>query len=154
MATRLPDRVSGRIPSLDGLRAVAILMVGISHLEGARFDFASRGSGHFPTRVTLGNLGVRIFFVISGLLITTLLLEEMERKGQISLKQFYLRRAFRILPAGYAFLGILALSAFVGGPAIPGNSCSPRSYTYEITGAAVTGLQDTCGLFQWRSSST
>jgi len=95
-----------RIPSLDGLRAVSILLVLFSHLLGTR---------NFPTRdwlrVTgdLGNLGVRGFFVISGFLITTLLLRELERTGAISLKHFYLRRAFRIFPAFYVCLGCLAL---------------------------------------------
>lgn len=51
-----------------------------------------------------GGFGVRIFFVISGYLITTLLLKEHERTGRISLKDFYVRRAYRILPAAYGFM--------------------------------------------------
>jgi len=61
-------------------------------------------------RLTLGSLGVRIFFVISGFLISTLLLKEQERNGRISLKQFYIRRALRILPASYTFLLIMAIA--------------------------------------------
>jgi len=52
----------------------------------------------------MGNLGVSTFFVISGFLITLLLLKEERRCGDISLKHFYIRRAFRILPAYFAFL--------------------------------------------------
>lgn len=50
------------------------------------------------------NLGVRIFFVISGFLITTLLLKEEEKTGTISLRNFYVRRAYRILPAAFVFM--------------------------------------------------
>ena len=57
------------------------------------------------------NFGVRVFFVISGFLITTLLINEHDRTGSISLKQFYIRRAYRILPAAYFYmLLVIALS--------------------------------------------
>ncbi len=101
--------VRGRIPSLDGLRAVSIAMVCFAHLAGTRF---------FPslvaTRRDLGNLGVRIFFVISGFLITTLLLKEFAESGRISLRMFYLRRAFRIFPCAYTYIGIIALLSLAG----------------------------------------
>lgn len=92
--------VAVRIPSLDGLRAISIFMVLIAH---ALFSY------HGEHRVGwsyLGNgdLGVSIFFVISGFLITTLLLREFEKNGDISLRHFYLRRALRILPPFYTFL--------------------------------------------------
>jgi peptidoglycan/LPS O-acetylase OafA/YrhL len=101
-APRVP-RIAGRIPSLDGLRALSIGLVLLAHLTGTQ---------HFPAgpelgRWQLGNLGVRVFFVISGFLITTLLLEEADRTGTISLKQFYLRRFFRIFPAFYGFCAVL-----------------------------------------------
>ncbi len=105
-----PPWVGERIPSLDGLRAVAILMVVVGHLMGAAYDLPLLGRGRFPMRLTLGSLGVRIFFVISGFLISTLLLKEQERNGRISLKQFYIRRALRILPASYTFLLIMAIA--------------------------------------------
>lgn len=92
----------GRLPSLDGLRAISISLVLFAHCTGTRF---------FPSfvfaRKELGNLGVRIFFVISGFLITTLLLNEKEATGKISLKWFYIRRALRIFPAAYAYIGAL-----------------------------------------------
>ena len=73
---------SRRIPSLDGLRAVSITMVLVSHLSGTRNAFALG----FVNLNALGNFGVRTFFVISGFLITTLLLEEVTSNGAISLK--------------------------------------------------------------------
>lgn len=96
-----------RIPSLDSLRAVAIMMVIAQHLS----------SGHtiamldYLWRFQFGDLGVRIFFVISGFLITSLLRKEFRKNGRIDLSRFYLRRALRIFPAYYTFLAILALSA-------------------------------------------
>ncbi len=91
----------GRIPSLDGLRAVAILLVVAGHV--ARLPEC--GWGRFLLRYgDSGRLGVRIFFVISGFLITSLLLAEHRTRGAISLTDFYIRRAFRILPAAYTFI--------------------------------------------------
>src|SRR5689334_6967858 len=53
--------------------------------------------------------GVRIFFVISGFLITSLLIRKREKTGSISLKEFYARRAYRILPVAYVYMVIVAL---------------------------------------------
>jgi peptidoglycan/LPS O-acetylase OafA/YrhL len=58
-----------------------------------------------------GLCGVQVFFVVSGFLITTLLLREMERYGKISLRDFYIRRALRIWPLYYAVLAIYVLNA-------------------------------------------
>ncbi len=85
---------SNRIPSLDGLRAVSITLVIVFHLWGMEMGGAFAG---------VGNLGVRIFFVISGFLITGLLFKELDATGHISLKRFYIRRALRIFPAFYVF---------------------------------------------------
>jgi len=62
----------------------------------------------------LGNLGVRVFFVISGFLITQLLIQECRTKGTISLSNFYLRRIFRIFPAFYVYLSAVAVLTGVG----------------------------------------
>jgi peptidoglycan/LPS O-acetylase OafA/YrhL len=87
-----------RIPSLDGLRAVSILLVLLGHAGMAR---------GFPSWLSVAShhaaFGVQIFFVISGYLITSLLLKEKERTGRISLRHFYRQRAYRILPAAYAY---------------------------------------------------
>ena len=82
-----------RIPSLDGFRAISIILVLICH---------SRFSQGFPSSLVdlagNGEIGVDVFFVISGFLITTLLLNEEVNEGNINLQSFYIRRAFRILP--------------------------------------------------------
>jgi peptidoglycan/LPS O-acetylase OafA/YrhL len=85
-----------RIPSLDGLRAISISLVILGHwvTRHHQLSFLS----------VYANVGVRIFFVISGYLITTLLLSEQQKTGGICLKDFYRRRAFRILPAAFAFI--------------------------------------------------
>lgn len=89
------------IPSLDGLRAFAILFVIIAHVN---FALHSSNIG----RVFMGGvLGVRVFFVISGFLITTLLLREKISNKGIALKNFYIRRGLRILPV--YLLAILAI---------------------------------------------
>jgi len=90
--------MANRIPSLDGLRAISIVAVLLGHLSGS--------VGFFTLDLPLdySNLGVRIFFVISGFLITGLLMREMLETGRVSLKEFYFRRTIRIFPAYYAFI--------------------------------------------------
>jgi peptidoglycan/LPS O-acetylase OafA/YrhL len=86
-----------RIPSLDGLRAISITLVILSHLvTWKHIPFAVAGA--------YGDLGVQVFFVLSGYLITNLLLREYERRSTISLRDFYIRRGFRIFPAALVFL--------------------------------------------------
>lgn len=97
---------AGRIPSLDGLRAISIGMVIFAHLTGTRNFIVSHQIGNI---FDLGQLGVRVFFVISGFLITHLLLQELNAKKRIHLGKFYLRRTLRIFPPYYVFLGALAL---------------------------------------------
>lgn len=95
---------SKRIPTLDGLRAVSITLVLLNHLVGTQY---------YPTCLAFvgnfGNFGVRVFFVISGYLITSLLLKEREKTGTISLKNFYVRRVFRIFPAAYTYIAVIAI---------------------------------------------
>jgi peptidoglycan/LPS O-acetylase OafA/YrhL len=98
-----------RIPCLDGLRAVSISFVILWHLVGHRTTPV-----RFDTIGDMGNLGVRTFFVISGFLITTLLVNELSRTGRISLGQFYLRRTFRIFPAFYVYIGAISIAAAAG----------------------------------------
>src|SRR4051794_35207594 len=100
----------GRLPCLDGLRAISIGMVVLSHLIGTR-NFPLSEEGRMEE---MGYLGVRVFFIISGYLITTLLLKELERTGTISIKEFYLRRFFRIFPAYYALIAVLAVASVIG----------------------------------------
>lgn len=88
------------IPSLDGLRAISIMLVYAGHtgLDG----------------IVPGGLGVTIFFVLSGYLITTLLRLELERSGQVGMRAFYVRRACRILPLAYLVLTVTALGNLLG----------------------------------------
>ena len=83
-----PSLISGlaepQLPMIDGLRAIAVFLVIFYHFG---FEFVP------------GGLGVLIFFVISGFLITWLLLKENRKRGGISLKRFYARRSLRIFPA-------------------------------------------------------
>lgn len=93
----MPDKGEfkiGYIPALDGLRAFAIIAVILFHAEIPGF----RG----------GFIGVDLFFVLSGFLITSLLIEEYGKRGVVSLKNFYIRRILRLFPAL-----ILMLSVFV-----------------------------------------
>lgn len=88
------DTISGfHLPSLDGIRAVAALMVFVSHA----------GYGH----VIPGGFGVTVFFFLSGYLITTLLRREFERGGTINFRAFYLRRIYRILPPMYTVIAVI-----------------------------------------------
>jgi peptidoglycan/LPS O-acetylase OafA/YrhL len=102
---------SDRIPSLDGLRALSILLVLIGHMSGtAGFVTSVPVLGW----IDMGNTGVRVFFVISGYLITGLLLREQEQTGTISIPRFYFRRTLRIFPAYYTFLALIAVAAASG----------------------------------------
>lgn len=89
-----------RIPSLDGLRAISITLVILSHLVKWK---------HVSLEVigSYGALGVHVFFVLSGFLITNLLLREYERTSTIRLGEFYVRRAYRIFPAAFMFLAVV-----------------------------------------------
>lgn len=91
-----------RIPSLDGLRAISITLVILSHLVQWK---------HVTLEVigSYGSLGVFVFFVLSGYLITNLLQREHGRTCSISLRMFYVRRAFRIFPAAFVFLAVVLL---------------------------------------------
>ena len=90
-------RDSGYRPDLEGLRGVAILLVLLCHvgIPGAEAGF----------------VGVDVFFVLSGFLITGLLVDERERTGRIGLGSFYARRARRILPTAALVLVSTLLAA-------------------------------------------
>jgi peptidoglycan/LPS O-acetylase OafA/YrhL len=91
-----------RMPELDGLRAWAIAVVVFGHLDIAFF--------------VGGGLGVDLFFVLSGFLITHLLLREHDRRGTIDLLAFYRRRAWRLLPALVVMLLLVDLATSIQNP--------------------------------------
>jgi peptidoglycan/LPS O-acetylase OafA/YrhL len=107
----------GHIPSLDGLRALSIVLVLAAH---AGLTIVPDRTGPFAWVPTLGGLGVDTFFVISGFLITLLLVRERERYGTVSLRAFYIRRGFRILPAYVVFLAGLGLLSAAGTAVLTG----------------------------------
>lgn len=88
------------IRGLNGLRAIAVTCVVWHHTHAPISGLPVTGNGF---------LGVDVFFVLSGFLITTLMLEERERTGSVSLTGFYVRRTLRIFPLYYAVLGMLAI---------------------------------------------
>jgi len=98
---------SARMPGLDGIRALAVCAVVWHHTHGA--------IAYLPMSRN-GFLGVDVFFVLSGFLITTLLLNEKAKSGRISLRHFYVRRSLRIFPLYYVVLLMLTMYfLFVGG---------------------------------------
>ena len=109
------------LPSLDGYRGIAILLVLIEHT--------------FPSALLPfnGGYGVYIFFGISGFLITTLLLKEKAKTGRVSLRMFYIRRVLRIFPVAYLMIFVLLIINFVLDLEIPSS---------EFLGAALY-LQNT-----------
>jgi peptidoglycan/LPS O-acetylase OafA/YrhL len=103
------------LPALDGLRAVAVFLVIF---------------GHFGFEMIPGLHGVMIFFVLSGFLITWLLLKENERTGTVSLTAFYKRRTLRIFPAFYAYwLMMVALLICTGKAVLWPHAWSALFYT-------------------------
>jgi peptidoglycan/LPS O-acetylase OafA/YrhL len=111
--TEVPGVLKQKIfPSLNGLRGISILMVIIHHF----ILLYPAISGHVPFLrriVFIGPLGVNIFFVISGFLITTLCLKEKIKTGDLSLQQFYTRRALRILPVAFLYIIVIALLNYI-----------------------------------------
>ena len=105
----------GRIRELDGWRGVSILLVLLYHSVIYAFPaVAARSKTASRMATDLGELGVQIFFVISGFVITRLLIKEESQTGAISLKAFYIRRIFRILPVFFLLVSTVALLGELG----------------------------------------
>ena len=110
------------IPTLDGWRAVAVMMVVVAH-ELVRKPGLDASIDRLALR--MGPLGVQIFFAISGYLICTLLVLESDKRP-ISLRAFYTRRVFRILPPAFTYLtvvGLLSAAGFISVRGIDIASC-------------------------------
>ena len=95
MALAVERNSRPRLRALDGIRAIAIALV-----------FSEHFGGFLP-----GTLGVDVFFVLSGYLITGLLITEHDRSGRVSFRSFYRRRALRLMPAYFAMIGLTVLAA-------------------------------------------
>lgn len=112
------------LPGLDGLRAIAVLAVVVYHAN--------------PDWLPGGFLGVEVFFVISGYLITLLLVAESERTDSISLKDFWLRRARRLLPALFAMMiAVITWTAF-----------REKDYLGRLRGDVIAGVTYVANWFQ------
>lgn len=97
-------RAQRYFPALDGVRAVAILLVFTIHVQYQEL-----------WHVLAGGNGVTVFFVLSGYLITTLSLREESARGRVSLRSFYVRRVFRIYPTYFAVLAFYCLLVYGAG---------------------------------------
>ena len=118
----------GRVPGFDSVRGIAVLTILVTHVwavfpvDPISFE-ATEG----------GFLAVDMFFVLSGFLITALLVQERRERGSISFGSFYLRRALRLLPALFLFLGVYtAYSALEGWPPF-----GRRDFTFDSIEAIV-----------------
>jgi peptidoglycan/LPS O-acetylase OafA/YrhL len=107
-ASSAPPEKHRDIPSLDGLRALSILTVILAHSWWFIPPMLRNSSLY---RFTIGNSrsGVTVFFIISGFLITNLLLREVDKTGRISLSRFYFRRSMRIFPAFYLYFMVIGI---------------------------------------------
>jgi len=125
-----PER---HVRSLDGVRAIAIIGVLLTHAGAPLFE--------------AGWLGVDLFFALSGFLITTLLLEEHARVGAISYKDFLVRRALRLMPAYLLYVAVMTYGiwGWSGSVRTPHGTWTPEGYTvalwtYVVNFAPMGGL--------------
>lgn len=114
-------RTTKYFPQLDGLRGISILLVLTYH------------SHLLELRSLNGHTGVTVFFVISGFIITTLLLREGDASGRVDLPGFYVRRVFRLLPLYLIALGATALGVALGFAANPGDFGTRLVYFLTFT---------------------
>ncbi|MBD3750380.1 MAG: acyltransferase [Sphingobacteriales bacterium] len=118
-----------KLPSLDGLRGIAILIVIFAHFNN-HWHFKFLG-----LLVNAGIFGVYIFFVLSGFLITTLLLRERDENHNINLSNFYKRRALRIVPLSWFYVIVtILISVIVQKPSLIENFWIPSLYLVNISG--------------------
>jgi peptidoglycan/LPS O-acetylase OafA/YrhL len=97
---------------LDGIRALAVMLVIGGH--GAEAWAHGQPLPLWMIPLTNSSFGVRLFFVLSGFLITKLLLNEYQQHGTIQLSSFYVRRSLRIFPAFYLYLAVILILRFFG----------------------------------------
>ena len=113
---------------IDGLRALAVLSVIAFHFGGV---------------ISGGFVGVDIFFVISGYLITSIILRDLEQ-GKFSFKEFYKRRIKRILPALYLVLIATFIAAYF---------IMPPYEMYNMSGAAMAAVLNASNIFFWKTAN-
>ena len=117
------------LPSLDGLRTLAVVLTSLVHLE--------------PDLVPGGFIGVDVFFVLSGFLITSILLREHALTGRLDLRRFYARRTRRLLPAVLALMAVFGLVTVLLTPTVRDLLVAAVTFggvmTYTMNWAAVVG---------------
>ena len=137
------DRQLGQVPGLDGVRGLAVLLVVVGHTQISFLP--SHQADAILDVINGGFFGVDIFFVLSGFLITALLLNERSKRGRVWFGGFYARRALRLLPALY-----LMLAAYLAYTAITG---APLANVWEMDVAAIFYVNNWYGIFHPLSSA-
>ena len=104
------------LPGLNGIRAIAAIGVMLSHINLSLHSFKISSISLFgfdennkQSQWNLGEQGVTMFFVLSGFLITFLLLKEKKQSNKISIKKFYIRRILRIWPLYYFYFFLILI---------------------------------------------
>jgi peptidoglycan/LPS O-acetylase OafA/YrhL len=133
-------RTLGHVPALDGLRGIAVMLVVLLHASLLMPRY--RGYTH---AVKGGWLGVDIFFVLSGFLITALLLGEYHRARRVRFGAFYVRRALRLLPALWVLLAVQVVYNL----AVPGRGSERKTVTWALL--YIANWQATWDLFSVNS---
>jgi peptidoglycan/LPS O-acetylase OafA/YrhL len=129
-STSAPAQPGARIRGLDGLRAISIAFVLLGHLAGTKNFQHPAVVAAVHNSIPLASMGVRIFFVISGFLITSLLIEEERRTGTVDLSRFYFRRTLRIFPPFYVYIAAVMILEAMGRISLrPGDLLHAATYT-------------------------
>jgi peptidoglycan/LPS O-acetylase OafA/YrhL len=134
-----------RIKSLDGIRAISILLLLSAHGLGT-VNPTTLSKNEYNLLYTEGGFSIVNFFVISGYLITKMLLVEREKRGNISLRNFYLRRLFRIFPVFYLYIIVMIVLKVFFIPALFEN--------YTIVGFASLYLWNYVHVFNIHASAS
>lgn len=125
-------RKNSRIPCLDGLRAVAIILVISNHLVHSSDMWIFNNPLSFV--FSNGVLGVFLFFVVSGFIITRMLIAEHEEYGEIRIGAFYWRRALRIVPVLYVYiLSVVLLEPYTGIGVSAGSIVSAATFLQNVS---------------------
>jgi peptidoglycan/LPS O-acetylase OafA/YrhL len=123
-------------PNLDGLRFTAAFLVVLEHASGYLSSAVPAYSSHTrPHLVEAGRYGVTLFFVLSGFLITYLLMAEQQKTATIDIKKFYIRRMLRIWPLYFAFglISIFTTDAVLAHFGIPVHTPKMTNLLYLLT---------------------
>ena len=128
MNSLIDGRSDKMIPSLSGLRAIAIFLVIASHILVGITTPSWLKTLLYP--IATGKTGVRLFFVISGFLITWLMLVEKRERGRVNLVRFYIRRFLRIFPVFYFYVFFVFIMGKISGYQLaPGVYITALTYT-------------------------